>query len=96
MKISDILLEEIQQENNLITSDDQTDIIETIHYLNQSYINSTSNFANLFSKELSRDALSDVFAYFNSIQKLSANFLSSILMNDNFYAFSYNKTLLDG
>jgi len=56
---------------------------------------STKNFVDLLFGEIRKPFISTV-EFLNGVQKITTNFLSSQLMNDNFYAFSYNKTLLDG
>lgn len=80
--------------NNLIFSNNNNDIVNTVDILNESYNNSTKNFRRLVKSEL---ALNAPFAYFTnpteSIEKISkviGNYASAKLMNDNFYAFSYN------
>lgn len=85
--------------HNLIFSSDNDDIVNTIEILNESYNNSIKNFKRLAQNELLTNSPTLLFTSpVESIEKISkvlGNYASAKLMNDNFYAFSYNQTLLN-
>ena len=84
---------------NLIFSSNNDDIANTVDILNESYNNSTNNFRRLARSELLLNSpLKMITSPIDSIEKISkvfGNYASAKLMNDNFYAFSYNQTLLN-
>mmetsp|Transcript_31197 Transcript_31197/g.47774 ORF Transcript_31197/g.47774 Transcript_31197/m.47774 type:complete len:191 (+) Transcript_31197:996-1568(+) len=99
---SHILSQEVEGDN-FIVSDDAADIVKTIKILNDTYIHSNRNFVNLVNREFSAASVEDpssafyipVLSYFVKVYKVVTNFLTAQLMNDNFYAFSYDSSLLN-
>ena len=95
---SKILRQEAEGIHNLIFSNNKEDIESTVEILNESYFNSTSNFQRLARTELLHSPFKLLANPVESIEKISkviGNYASAKLMNDNFYAFSYNQTLLN-
>ena len=83
----------------MISSDDHNDITKTVRILNESYMHSTQNFYKLLRSEFDLSSqlklFGDPIEMAQKVQKVISNYASAKLMNDNFYAFSYNQTLLD-
>ena len=84
----------------MIFSDDHDDILNTVRILNESYMHSTQNFYKLLKSEFQQpqsvlSLVSDPVEMVQKAYKVISNYASAKLMNDNFYAFSYNQTLLD-
>jgi hypothetical protein len=74
--------------------------LRTIKLLNDSYANSTQNFYKLVDQESdslegNQSALEALPETARKLYKITTNFMSGKLMNDNTYAFSYNSSLLD-
>jgi hypothetical protein len=78
----------------MIFSDDHQDILKTVGILNESYIYSTKNFHKLLKSEFQPQSVislvSDPVEMLSKAYKVISNYASAKLMNDNFYAFSYN------
>jgi hypothetical protein len=96
---SNILKREIEGIHNMIFSDDHDDILNTVRILNESYMHSTQNFYKLLKSEFQPQSVlslvTDPVEMVQKAYKVISNYASAKLMNDNFYAFSYNQTLLD-
>ena len=96
---SQILRREMEGVHNLIFSSDNEDIVNTIEILSESYNNSIRNFKLLARNELLTNSPTLLFTNpvesIERISKVLGNYASAKLMNDNFYAFSYNQSLLN-
>lgn len=102
-----ILKREQKGIHSLIRSEDNRDILRTIKILNESYVYSTQNFYKMLNYEFSLPTMRYpdqpgeqsvnhlVLTLVQKLYRVVSNYASAKLMNDNFYAFSYNQTLLD-
>lgn len=81
-------------QNMMIYSSNASDIVTTIQMLNQSYVNSHRNFADLFKTVINRPIKGKRHAIQYFVEFMQ-NFVSAQMINDNFYAFSFNQSLLE-
>ena len=77
----------------MIVSQDRQDIFQTIESVNDTYRHSLRNFLELSSMQIQEHP--SLFELPMRILMNINNFLSSVLIIDNFYAFTYDSSLLD-
>ena len=97
---SDILNKEMKWYQNSIFSENQDDIAQTVSLLNSTYLNSSDNFSSLAKSVfgetvLHENGLQTWLHFLTRVYGLVMNFISSQLMNDNLYAYTYDPKYLN-
>ena len=87
---SDILSAESRWDHKIIFSNDNYDIIKTIKAINSTWKGARKFAFKAFQKDMPRSSLTERLLNGFSIIE---NFGSMVLMNDNFYAFTYKPEL---